>query len=186
MLTITVPGEEYFDEEKQEFFYGNDVSLSLEHSLISISKWESTWKQAFLGDKPKTDEMLLDYIKCMTLNKAVDESVYFRLSPENLDTIKNYLTDPHTASHVNHPPTNKKNSRQTDTMTSELIYYWMTAFQIPWAAEKWHINRLLTLIDICNVKNNEGSKNTKVPKRDIYQRNRALNQKRRAALHSKG
>ena len=180
MLTITIPATEEFDEIKGEFVYTKEQTLQLEHSLISISKWESKWCKAFLDKKDKTSEEIIDYIKCMTLNKTVDEQVYNCLTQANLTAINEYISAPMTATYFSANEQGKKNSEQ---ITSELIYYWMIALQIPFECQKWHINRLLTLIRVCNIKNTPPKK---MSKRDIASRNAALNAARRKQMNTKG
>ena len=180
MLQITVPGTELFDEKTESFIQTNDTQLKLEHSLLSISKWESKWCKPFLGkndNDKRTSEEMLDYIKCMTLN-TVPTNVYSALTPKNMEEITNYIKSPMTATTV----TNLKKSSSREIVTSELIYYWMIACNIPFECEKWHINRLLMLIKVCNAKNNP----EKMSQRDLASRNRALNAARRKALHTRG
>lgn len=181
MLKIVVPGkQELWDEKNEVFIHINDkdVVLRLEHSLISISKWEAKYHVPFLSSN-KTDAQILDYIKCMALND-VDEDVYSRLTPENIRAINAYIADPMTATTVHDNATNK---RSNEIVTSELIYYWMIAYGIPVEFEKWHINRLIMLIRVCSAKN---STDQKMTKNEILSRNRALNAARRAKLHTKG
>lgn len=180
MLRITVPGVEQWDESREEFVSTKDQTLQLEHSLISLSKWESRWKKPFLTKNDKTREETLDYIKCMTLNQNVDPEIYERLTDENIREINEYISDPMTATFFSNDE-NAKPSREI--VTSELIYYWMIALNIPDRFEKWHLNRLLTLIKVCNVKNQPPKKRTK---REIMSRNAALNAERRKLLNTKG
>lgn len=180
MLTITIPATEEFDEIKGEFVYTKEQTLQLEHSLISISKWESKWCKSFLSKQDKTAEEVLDYIKCMTLNPGVDDNVYRCLTQANLNTINEYIGAPMTATCFSEDK-NGKNNRET--ITSELIYYWMISLQIPFECQKWHLNRLLTLIRVCNVKN---APPKKMSKRDIMSRNASLNAARRKQLNTKG
>lgn len=181
MLQIHVPAEELWNEKKEEFVTGPDTIISLEHSLISISKWESKWHKPFLGkESPKGDE-LMDYIKCMTITPNVKDEVYDRLTKENIDDILNYINDPMTGTTINERGVGKK--RSAEIITSELIYYWMVAAQIPFVCEKWHINRLMTLIRICGIKSQPDKK---MSKRSTMQQNAALNAARRKKLHSKG
>lgn len=187
MLEITVPARkptELWDEERQEFVYvpgAKEVTLCLEHSLISLAKWESKWCKPFLSAKQeKTDEETIDYIKCMTLTKNVDDEVYYRLSRENVKQINDYIQAPMTATYFSKDPAGK-NSRET--ITNELIYYWMIALTIPVEFEKWHLNRLLTLIRVCNVKNQPAKK---MSKREIMSRNAALNAARRQQMNTNG
>lgn len=180
MLTITIPETEIFDEIKGEFVYTKAQTLQLEHSLISISKWESKWCKAFLGKQEKTTEEVIDYVRCMTLNKNVDDSVYDCLSQANIAAINDYIGAPMTATVFSNNDSGKKNN---EVITSELIYYWMIALQIPFECQKWHINRLLTLVRVCNIKN---APPKKMSKREIMSRNSALNAARKKQLNTKG
>lgn len=180
MLQIIVPGMELWDEAKSEFVYQKEQKLQLEHSLISLSKWESKWKKAFLGKDEKTIEETLDYIRCMTITPNVDPNVYSRLTNENIAQINGYICDPMTATTFR-KDLNQKFNRET--VTSELIYYWMISNNIPPEYQKWHLNRLLTLIRVCNIKNNPPRKRSKG---EIMRQNAALNAARRAKLGTKG
>ncbi len=180
MLEITIPAGEYFDENRNEFVYTKVQTLQLEHSLLSLSKWESKWNKAFLGRKEKTNEELLDYVRCMTITKNVDPGVYYRLTDENYKEINAYIEAPMTATTFNN---RKANSTNREVVTSELIYYWMIAFNIPVEFQKWHLNRLLTLIRVCDIKNSKPQKYSMV---DTMKRNAELNAKRRRQLKSKG
>ena len=180
MLTITIPATEEFDEIKGVFVYSKEQTLQLEHSLISISKWESKWCKPFLAKQDKTAEEIIDYVKCMTLNKSVSDDVYRCLTQDNISAINEYIGAPMTATYFSNQDKGKKNNEQ---ITSELIYYWMIALQIPFECQKWHINRLLTLIRVCNVKN---APPKKMSKREIISRNAALNAARRQQLNTKG
>lgn len=183
MLKIVVPSAELFNDETQEFSYTKAVELQLEHSLISISKWEAKFKKVFLSKREKTVEETIEYIKFMTLTQNIDDSVYRSLKNSTLQEIYQYIEDPMTATHF---PENKNNpqSQNRESITSELIYYWMVAFQIPFECQKWHLNRLLTLIDVCNRKNQPNKK--RMSASEIRSRNRSLNESRRLALNSKG
>lgn len=181
MLEIVVQmAPEGWDEEKQEFVAPKTVVLQMEHSLVSLSKWESKWCRSFFSKKEKTFEETIDYFKCMTLTKNVDPEVYSRFSPTNIDEINKYIEAPMTATYFSEDKNKKQNN---ETITSELIYYWMISLNIPFECQKWHINRLLTLIRVCNIKN-QPPKN--MSKRDILSRNAALNAARRQKLNSKG
>ena len=181
MLLINVPPSEMYIEETNEFVTTKGITLSLEHSLVSISKWESKWKKAFLGDKPKTSEEILDYVRCMTITQNVPESVYMCLTKENLNDIGSYIDDSHTATWFSDP----SKARTAEVVTSELIYYWMTVYNIPFECQRWHLNRLLTLIKICNIKNDpKGSRS--MSKSSILKQNAALNKARRAKYKTKG
>lgn len=179
MLTIDIPEIELFDNRTQEFITYKPITVNLEHSLVSISKWESKWHKPFLDKRsPKTREELTDYIRCMTLTQNVNYDIYNHLPAEVIDKINNYLEDPMTATTIS----KKNNHGPNQIITSELIYYWMIALGIPFECQKWHINRLLTLIEVCNVKSNP----KKMSKKDIYSQNAALNKMRRQAAKSKG
>lgn len=180
MLYITVPGIELWDEKTQQFKEEKETVLQLEHSLVSLSKWESKWIKPFLSNKEKTDEEVLDYIKCMTLTQNVKPDVYDRLTSENVKQIQNYISSPATATTFSNDKTTKKS---TEIVTSELVYYWMTALSIPFECQKWHLNRLLTLIRICNIKN---APPKKMSKRETMSRYQALNAARRKQLNSRG
>lgn len=180
MLPIYVPDKEFFNEETMEFFTIKGTTLHLEHSLVSISKWEAIWKVPFISNKEKTREQVKSYIKCMTLTQNVDPHVYDILTDQNYKDITDYIDDPMTASWVNAPKDGKKSSEQ---VTSELIYWWMTSLRIPWEAQKWHLNRLMMLIRIGNVKSQPPKK---MKKGEILSRNRRLNEERRRRMHSKG
>ena len=179
MLLLTIPAGEYWDEASETFFFTKEVKLRLEHSLISISKWESKWCIPFYSSN-KTPEQLIHYVQCMCLNPDVDPEVFKRLTPDNIKAINEYIAAPMTASTVKETNGAKRSS---EIVTSELIYYWMIEFGIPESFEKWHLNRLMMLIRICS----EKAKPSKgMSKREIMQQNKALNAARRARLHSKG
>jgi len=185
MLTITIPAceeKDEWDDKNQQFYHINAFRgcvLTLEHSLISISKWESKWHVPFLNNKNITEEQTLYYIKCMTINQGVPDEAYEHLTAENFKDISEYINDPMTATTVKDVGSRRSN----EIVTSELIYYWMIALQIPSAYEKWHINRLLQLIAVCNAKNQPAKK---MSKNEIIERNRALNEARRAKYKTKG
>lgn len=180
MLQIRIPSKEGWDEAKQEFVSVPDTVLSLEHSLISISKWEAKWHVPFLSKDQKTPEQITDYIKCMTITPNVKSEVYDFLTRDNINAVLAYIDDPMTASSVKDRGGPK---RSREIVTSELIYYWMVALQIPFECQKWHINRLMMLIQICNAKNQPDKK---MSKRNTMQQNAALNAARRNKMHSKG
>ena len=180
MLTIIVLGVEMFDEKSQEFVTKNDVTLELEHSLVSLSKWESKHEKPFLGKSEKTNEEILDYIRCMVLTSDVSEELLSKLSEKNYLEINEYIEAKMTATWFNDPP-GAPQSR--DVITAELIYYWMVVFQIPFECENWHLNRLFTLIRVCNVKQ---AKPKKMSRSEIAARNRELNAQRRSQLGTKG
>lgn len=178
MLEIKVDGAELFDENSNEFITIKPQILKLEHSLLSVSKWESKWHKAFLSYGDKTKEEIMDYIRCMAINK-VDDYIFFNMSQDNLNEIEEYINNPMTATVTKDIPGRKNN----ETVTSELIYYWMVTFNIPFECEKWHLNRLLTLIKVCNIKNQPAKK---MSNKEIFNQNRALNAARRMKYHTKG
>lgn len=186
MLVITIPATkpvESWDELNQEFVQiegTKEQTLQLEHSLVSISKWESKWCRSFLSKPPATTEETIDYIKCMTITKNVPEKAYEHLTVENVDRIKEYINAPMTATTF---ADDKRRGRNSEIITAELIYYWMISLQIPVEFDKWHINRLLTLIRVCNIKNQPQKK---MNKKDIMSRNAALNAARKQQLNTNG
>ena len=188
MLRIHVPDIEAYDSETSEFYYVKGQDLSLEHSLISLAKWESKWHKPYLTKDNKTTEEALDYIRCMTLTQNVNPEIYKNLPPKILEEIINYIDDPMTATWFGPARQNQPQRKPTgpmrgrEIMTAEVIYYYMIALQIPFECEKWHLNRLLTLIRVCSEKNNP----KKMSKREIYDQQRMINAQRRAKLHTKG
>ena len=181
MLQLTVQlSPEGWDEKTEQFVDGKTQTLQLEHSLVSLSKWESKWEKPFFSKADKSYEEILDYIKFMTISKNVDPSVYSHLSRDNIREINEYIEAPMTATTF---AKDKNQSKSREIITSELIYYWMIALNIPFECQKWHLNRLLTLIRVCNIKN---SPPKKMSKRDLASRNAQLNAARRQRLNTKG
>lgn len=181
MLTIVVPASEVYNEITNEFSYINETTIRLEHSLVSISKWEAKWKTPFLGQEKKTREQIYDYIKFMTISQNVPDAVYSCMTQENFKAIGNYIEDSMTATWFS-DMSNKGSSREI--ITSEKIYFWMTAYNIPFECQKWHLNRLLTLIKICSIENSKDS--NKMSKTAIMRQNASLNRARRSKYKSKG
>ena len=179
MLKLLIKGEESFNSETNEFVYGEDYILNLEHSLNTISKWESKWHKPFISNKDKSVEEIKSYISLMSIDD-IDDSILNKLTDEHISSIINYIDDSMTATTFNEF-NNKSYSR--DVITSELIYFWMLTYNIPFECQHWHLNRLLTLIKVCNIKN---SPSKKMSKNDIIARNKELNRKRREALNTKG
>lgn len=178
MLKIILQAVEYYDEVNEQFIYEDPDMLTLEHSLVSISKWESTWNKPFLDKKEKSVEEIMDYIRCMDTNEN-DPSMYKRLTRDNISDINKYIEAPMTATtftKTNDPP-------NREIITSELMYYWMVSYNIPFECQHWHLNRLLTLIRVCNIKNNPPKK---MSKRDTLSRNRDLNKARKQQLNTNG
>lgn len=180
MLLIKIPASESWDEQKEMFVEtAPEQVLQLEHSLVSISKWESKWKKPFMTKKEKTYEETMDYIKCMTITQNVKDETYDRLTLTNINTINDYIKDEMTATTFN----SLQQPGSRETITSELVYYWIISLNIPMECQKWHINRLLTLIRVCNVKNTPPKK---MNKREIASRYASLNAARRQQLNSRG
>lgn len=188
MLKIIVPETEKWDELKQEFIHSKEQTITLEHSLVSISKWEAKWHVPYLtNDKKstKTPEQVLDYIKCMTITQNVDDDVYRCLTRENYKEINAYIENPMTATWFREEKESKSISREI--ITSEKIYSWMVGLEIPFSCEKWHINRLLTLIRCCSENNKEAQGGRKkLSKKELAARNASLNAQRKAKLNTKG
>lgn len=179
MLQLIIPDLEFFDNHKEEFIITKGQSIQVEHSLVSISKWESKWNKPFLNKKEKTIQETIDYIKCMTITQNVPDKVYDNLTRDNINSISNYIAAPMSATWFNE--TSNKSNREI--ITSEIIYYWMITYNIPFECQKWHLNRLLTLIRVCS---NKSAPEKKMSRAEIISRNRALNNKRRQQLNSKG
>lgn len=184
MLTITIPETEYFDEDRQKFVVSKPHTLTLEHSLVSLSKWEAKWKKPFLSNKNRTQEEMIDYIRFMTITQNVNDNVYRDLAchSEVMSQIAEYIKDPMTATTFSSAQESKSRVNK-QVITAEIIYYWMIELNIPVEFQKWHLNRLLTLIKVCDLKT---SPSKKMPKGKIYSHNRQLNAARRAKLGSSG
>lgn len=180
MLRLVVSGDEFFNEADSTFSNVGDVHLDLEHSLVSLSKWESKYMKPFLGGAPKTQEETVGYIMAMILTPDVGVDIIKRLSQQNMDDINAYVESPATATTFGMMPERKGRG---EVITAELIYYWLVAFNIPFEVETWHLNRLLALIKICNIKNN---KPTKMSRAEIARRNAELNAQRKAQLGTAG
>lgn len=174
---VLVP--EMWDEIKEEFIPPITFELRLEHSLISLSKWESKWHKPFLSKQDKSNEELMDYIKCMVMTPNVKPEVYDKLSQDNIEEIYEYINDPMTATVFSED----KSKPNREIITAELIYYWMIAANIPFECQKWHLNKLLTLIRVCNVKNNPGKKKNQRETMEYYAK---LNEARKKKLNTKG
>ena len=178
MLQITIPAVEVFNSKTDEFVTIKEQKITLEHSLVSISKWESKWKKPFISKKEKTVEEIIDYVRCMCLTQNVDSRVFNNLSEENVKEIRAYIEDPMPATTL---PKDGKQGKEV--ITSELIYYCMIACNIPIEFQKWHLNRLMTLIRVCEIKN---SPQKKMSRKEILARNKALNDARRKKLGTTG
>lgn len=185
-ITISIPEKnDLWDSEKQEFYTIKACELKLEHSLVSISKWEAKYHKPFISKETKTNEETLDYIRYMTITQNVDPKVYSILTKENILEINEYISDPHTATTFFSWDSNDKGNTpmNSSVITAERIYYWMLAFNIPMECQKWHFNNLLTLIRICN---NEQGQNRKMDKNTAIKNYAALNKARKAKYHTRG
>jgi hypothetical protein len=180
MLTLHVAGVESFDDNSQEFTSQGEVVLELEHSLVSLSKWESVHEKPFLGKEAKTPQEIISYVRCMTLSDDIAPEVFDQLNIKHFDEISEYIDAKRSATWFSDQPGTPKSR---EVITSELIYYWMTVFNIPFECERWHLNRLFTLIRICNIKQ---SKPEKMSRADMAQRNREMNAMRKQQLGTSG
>ena len=185
-LKIVIPGQECYDPVENLFHTTKDTTLTLEHSLVSISKWESIWKIPFMQTKKSLTPMQLEsYVKCMTLTQNVDPAVYGLITRSQYEEIVKYISDQMSATTINEKNLPKQGPGHSGrTVTSELVYYWMASLQIPFdPCQKWHFNRLMNLIRIGSI---EQQPPKKMSKRDVMSQNKAINAQRRASLHSKG
>lgn len=182
MLEITVPERTFYDEKTGTFITVKSQTLQLEHSLVSLSKWESKWVKPFLDNKDKTEEEALDYIRCMTINRNVNPYVYYGLTQSHIKEIYDYINAPMTGTtFTDRRPQASRASKSR--ITAEVIYWEMITLGIPFECQKWHLNKLLTLIKVCSIKNGPQKK---MSKREIMARNAELNAERKAMLHTKG
>lgn len=180
MLEITVPGTELFDEKTQSFIVVEGQTITLEHSLLSVSKWEARWHKPFLNNTGLTLEETVDYLKCMTITKNVNPMLYYALTPDNIYEVNRYIEDSMTATTIREAEGKGRNRR---VVTSELIYAWMFALRISKECEKWHLNRLLMLIRVMDI---EQQPKKKMGKSAIMKQNAALNAARRKQLNTRG
>lgn len=180
MLTIEIPmSAEHYDEKKNEFVFPDIFALNLEHSLASLSKWEAKFKKPFLNDNKKTSDEVLWYVKAMILNDDFPEDILSRLTEKHVDQINDYITDKQTATWF----AETQNKPGGETITAELIYYWMIAAGIPFECQHWHLNRLITLIRVCHEKN---APKKKMSRAEIAQKHRELNRQRREQYGTSG
>ena len=182
MLEIVIPDRELYDDKKQEFLTIKGQVLQLEHSLVSLSKWEAKWELPFLGKGDKSEEQIRDYIRCMTITQNVKPSVYSFMTDDIFAQIREYIDAPMTATWFPEVPGTPKSRR---IITAEIIYYWMIAQNVPWECQKWHLNRLLTLLRVCGIENAPKEK-SKMSKAEMLAQRRRLNDIRRAQYNTKG
>lgn len=179
MLKLIIPAREIYNDETNEFYYIKEQTITLEHSLVSLAKWESKWCKPYLSKDPKTVEEALDYIKCMTITQNVDSAVYYSIDNASMEKINDYIEAPMTATWFSE----EREAPSREIITAEIIYYWMVEFGIPFECQKWHLNRLFTLLKVCSIKKNPPKK---MSKRNIMMRNKQLNDARRKASNTKG
>lgn len=184
MFELNIPEKEYYDYENEEFVTLEAVTLELEHSLVSLSKWESKWEKPFLDDHKKTDAESVDYVRCMVTTKNYDPSVLSRLGSDQVEQISKYIDAKMTATWFNE--SQSKAPGKKEVITAELIYYWMISLTIPFECQHWHLNRLLTLVKVCNLKNQPEKGGKKMGRAEMASRNRALNEQRRAQMKTSG
>lgn len=182
MLKLQIPSTELYDERTNEFLYTDAFEVELEHSLVSMSKWEAYYNKPFLSKKERTTEEVLYYIRCMANEELTDQQLSL-LALYNMKQIEEYIKAPMTATWFTKQEGESRSKGSGEAVTSELVYYWMVALNIPFECQHWHLNRLLTLIQICNVKNKPPKK---MSRSSILKNNAALNKARRAKMHSKG
>lgn len=180
MLQLSIAASEQYDEANNLFISLPEETLQLEHSLVSLSKWEEKHCVPFLSKEGRTVEESVDYIRCMTLNPNVDPAVYDRITDFHMAQVSKYIEAPMTATTVTQDPTLPGSK---EIITSELIYCWLTLLSIPFEVQYWHLNRLLMLVKVCNAKNTPPKKGKR---QDILKRNATLNEARRKALNTKG
>ena len=179
MLEITIPESELWDDNTETFSTIKGKTILLEHSLLSISKWEMKWHKPYLSDDAKTYSEQLDYVRCMTITKDVNPLCYSFITNDNWIMINDYINDSMTAYYLS----KEKVSKSLEVPTSDIIYYWMIAYNIPLECEKWHLNRLLTLIRICDKNNRPEEKHSN---EEILRRNSELNEQRKRKYNTKG
>lgn len=180
MLKIVIPASEQFDAATETFIYSKEQTLQLEHSLVSLSKWESEHCKPYLAREPKTFAESIDYVRCMTISQNVSPDVYDAITQDILDQVAVYIDAPMTATTF---PKEEKRVVNRDIITAEIIYYWMVSNNIPFECQKWHLNRLLTLINVCNVKSQPPKK---MSRSESLAQRRALNAARRKRFNTRG
>jgi hypothetical protein len=181
MLEITIQGDELWDEDAEQFVYTDSVVVQFEHSLVSLSKWEARFHKLFLTDEKRSDEEMIGYVEAMVMTPGIGAEVLHRMSEEQISRINDYINDPMTGTTISQLP--QTGPRSSERISSELIYFWMSHYSIPYEARDWHLNRLFTLIKIHHAKN---QKERKVPRQKVAQSNAEINAARRAASGSKG
>lgn len=187
MLEIKIPAREWWDEEKEEFIAVKEVTLQLEHSLISVSKWEAKWRKSFFNTRePRTFEEEVDYYRCMTINKNVDPMVYGSIDAATKKLIDSYIHTEQTATYVGSDRKEGASGGYRGAITSELVYSWMIDNNIPPEYQKWHLSRLMTLIRVCQSRNKPKEPGNRRPTQSDLAKRSALNARRRAKTGSRG
>lgn len=179
MLTIVIPGKELFNEVTNEFENEPGFEIDLEHSLVSLSKWESHWEKPFLSPNEKTEEETIWYVRAMILTENLPEPMFQTLIREYLESVNDYISARMTATWFNDPSTIKN----SEVFTAEIIYYWMVSLNIPFECQNWHLSRLLTLIRVCGQKNAPPKKMTRA---EMAKQRNELNERRKAQLNTRG
>ena len=180
MLTIKIPDTEYYNEETSQFVSIKERTIDLEHSLVSLSKWEAKWCKPFLGKDQKTSEEVRDYIRCMIIDRNVPDNILYALSKQQEKQIVDYIDEKMTATTFSDI---SSASKSREVITSEIIYYWMISLNIPFECQKWHLNRLLTLIRVCSIKN---APPKKMGRNSVLSRNAQINAARKKQLNTRG
>ena len=180
MLTIKIPDTEYYNEETSQFVSVKELTIDLEHSLVSLSKWEAKWCKPFLGKDQKTSEEVRDYIRCMIIDRNVPDNILYALSKQQEKQIADYIDEKMTATTFSDI---SSASKSHEVITSEIIYYWMISLNIPFECQKWHLNRLLTLIRVCSIKN---APPKKMGRNSVLSRNAQINAARKKQLNTRG
>lgn len=181
MITLRIKAGQHWDSENEVFVNVPETEIRLEHSLRAVSKWESRHCKPFLGRREWTAGETLDYIRCMCMDEGANPAVFLSLSREQIEAVQKYIDLPMTATWFSNR--NQQSANRGSAVTSELIYFWMTSYGIDWQAQDWHLNRLMTLIQVCSEKNKPAKK---MPKNQAAARQRALNAARRRKYHTGG
>ena len=180
MLTIKIPDTEYYNDETSQFVSVKERTIDLEHSLVSLSKWEAKWCKPFLSKDQKTNEEVRDYIRCMIIDRNVPDNILYALSKQQEKQIVEYIDEKMTATTFSDI---SSSSKSHEVITSEIIYYWMISLNIPFECQKWHLNRLLTLIRVCSIKN---APPKKMGRNSVLSRNAQINAARKKQLNTRG
>lgn len=183
MLHVEIPDVELYDEINNEFKIRKGASIVMEHSLLSLAKWESKYHKPFLTDGEKSLEETIEYYKCMTITQNVDPSAYQNITPAISRQIDDYMSDTMSATTFHEFPGSGKKSNDGSFISAEIIYYWMISLNIPFECQKWHLNRLMTLIRVVTEKN---APTKKIPKSDLLARQRRLNEERKRKFNTSG